>query len=139
MATSFHLSLPCINLVETKMFYVDNIGASLGRYTQNWLDINLFGNQVTFTNAGAFNLSVPNYKFEGNILPSFHFGIILDIDSFNEIYFRLSKKDLNLSAKTTFLKNKSGEHLSFFVTDPDDYKIEFKCFKANNEIFLNEK
>lgn len=135
MTTLFHLSLPCLNLVETKMFYVDNIGAVLGRYTQNWLDINLFGNQVTFTNAGAFNLSVPNYKFEGNILPSFHFGVILDIDAFNEMYSRLSKMDLNFSKKTTFLENKLGEHLSFFVTDPNDYKVEFKCFKNASNIF----
>ncbi|WP_282135325.1 VOC family protein [Seonamhaeicola maritimus] len=135
MATSFHLSLPCINLVETKMFYVDNIGASLGRYSQNWLDINLFGHQLTFTNAGAFNLSAPNYKFEGKVLGAFHFGVILDIESFNNIYEKLSAKDLKLSTKLTFLKEKQGEHLSFFVKDPNNYQLEFKSFKNNDEIF----
>jgi extradiol dioxygenase family protein len=43
MDNLFHLLLPCRNLVETKMFYLDIIGASLGRYSNNWADINLFG------------------------------------------------------------------------------------------------
>ncbi|MCA0931819.1 bleomycin resistance protein [Lutimonas saemankumensis] len=135
MATSFHLSLPSLKLIETKIFYVDSIGGSMGRYTQNWLDINLFGNQITFTNAGPFDLSVPNYKFEGNILPSFHFGVILDTDSFNQVYHRLETKDFNLTEKTTFLQDKPGEHLSFFVTDPNEYRVEFKCFKNSNDVF----
>ncbi len=135
MKAQFHLALPCLNLVETKMFYVDNIGASLGRYTQNWLDVDLFGNQITFTNVGAFYFSTPNYKFEGNILPSFHFGPLLDIDSFTKIYNRLSEKNLKVSVKTTFLKTKPGKHLSFFVTDPNDYKVEFKCFNNSSHVF----
>ena len=63
MSTSFHLSLPCVNVEETKAFYLDNIGAVSGRQSQNWIDINLFGHQITFTQAGKFDFNNPNYVF----------------------------------------------------------------------------
>lgn len=135
MEKLFHLSLPCENLVETKVFYVDTIGASLGRYTNNWLDINLFGHQVTFTKAGKFDFTNPSYKFEGNVLSSFHFGIILNKEAWENVYSKLKIQDLDITAKATFLKNKSGEHESFFVKDPNDYMIEFKCFSNPNDIY----
>jgi len=135
MNNLFHLSLPCQNLVETKMFYVDTIGANLGRYANNWVDINLFGNQVTFTQVGKFNFSNPNYSFEGKLLSSFHFGIILDIVTWGKMYSELSNKNLELTSQTTFLRNKTGEHVSFFIEDPNGYMLEFKSFKDLNEIF----
>ncbi|WP_412987656.1 VOC family protein [Pontimicrobium sp. IMCC45349] len=135
MKNLFHLSLPCKNLVDTKMFYVDTIGATLGRYANNWLDVDLFGHQLTFTQAGKFDFINPSYMFEGKILSSFHFGIILDIDSWEKNYTKLINQDLELTKQTTFLKNKVGEHISFFVTDPNGYIVEFKSFKNKEEIF----
>ena len=137
METPFHLSLPCINLVETKLFYIDQIGAELGRFSNNWIDINLFGHQVTFTQVGKFNFTNPNYTFEGNLLSSFHFGIILDKDSWDKMYSKLSEKNFELTMQATFLRNKPGEHVSFFVKDPNSYMLEFKNFKEGSDIFQN--
>ncbi|WP_298900890.1 bleomycin resistance protein [uncultured Psychroserpens sp.] len=135
MKNLFHLSLPCKNLVDTKMFYVNTVGANLGRYANNWLDINLFGHQLTFTQVGKFDFTNPSYSFEGKVLPSFHFGIILDIDSWGRIYSKLNNQNLELTTQAAFLKNKPGEHLSFFVKDPNGYILEFKNFKDDKEIF----
>ena len=54
MKAKFHLALPCKNIEETKIFYRDIIKASLGRNTEKWLDVNLYGHQLTFTQAGDF-------------------------------------------------------------------------------------
>lgn len=135
MKTSFHMSLPCLSVKDTKNFYVNTIGASLGRSAQNWVDVNLFDHQLTFIKAAKFNFNSPNYVFEGKILPSFHFGVIVDIDTWGKIYAKLGEQNLEVVAQTTFLKDKSGEHLSFFVKDPNDYMLEFKCFKDSNNIF----
>ena len=51
METAFHMSLPCLSVTETKNFYVKSIGASLGRTAKTWIDINLFGHQLTFIKA----------------------------------------------------------------------------------------
>ncbi len=135
MKTMFHLSLPCRDVEETKIFYLNNLQADLGRNTNNWVDINLFGNQITFTKSGDFNFEFNNYRLEENILPSFHFGVIVDVEKFGELYSILLKKEENLSIKNTFMKDKIGEHLSFFVKDPNGYMIEFKCFKKQDEVF----
>ena len=135
METSFHMSLPCLSVKETKSFYQNIIGASLGRSTQNWVDVNLFGHQITFIKAAKFNFNSPNYVLEGKILPSFHFGVIVDIKTWGNIYAKLSEKDLELVAQSTFLKDKAGEHLSFFIKDPNDYMLEFKSFKEPKDIF----
>ncbi|MBT8265038.1 MAG: bleomycin resistance protein [Bacteroidia bacterium] len=135
MTNLFHISLPCVDVLETKNFYTQEIGAEIGRSSENWVDVNLFGHQLTFTKAGKFNFNNPNYVFEGKILPSFHFGIIVDVKTWGEMYSRLNGKDLSLVTQATFLKDKSGEHLSFFVKDPNEYMLEFKSFKDPENIF----
>lgn len=135
METSFHMSLPCLSVKETKNFYVNSIGATLGRAAQTWVDINLFGHQLTFIKAKKFNFNNPNYVFEGTILPSFHFGVILDEKTWNNIHERLYKLNLEVVSQTTFLKDKPGDHTSFFVKDPNDYMLEFKNFKNYNDMF----
>ncbi|MBU3821099.1 bleomycin resistance protein [Flavobacteriaceae bacterium XHP0103] len=136
MVTSFHMSLPCLSVKETKSFYT-SIGASVGRSTQSWVDINLFGHQITFIKAGKFNFNSPNYVFEGKILPSFHFGVIIDEETWKTIYVKLKKENLELVEQTTFLKDSAGEHASFFVKDPNDYMLEFKNFKKVEDVFTS--
>lgn len=138
MKSSFHIALPCLNIEKTKDFYVFILGAKQGRSNNKWLDINLFGHQLTFTQAGDFNFNYKNYKLNNQVLPSFHFGVILDSETWGKTYSRLLTKDIDITTEVTFFENKVGEHLSFFVTDPDGYQIEFKSFKNLEEIFTKE-
>ena len=135
MAASFHLSLPCTSIKATKEFYVDSLGASMGRHAQNWVDVNLYNNQITFTKAGKFDFNYPSYTFEGAILPAFHFGVVLDEETWQKVLERLRSKKVELQAESTFLKDKTGEHNSFFVKDPNGYTVEFKCFAKSSAIF----
>ncbi|MEN3323075.1 bleomycin resistance protein [Mariniflexile soesokkakense] len=135
MGASFHMSLPCLSVKGTENFYVDNIGASLGRKTQSWVDIDLFGNQITFIKAEKFSFISPNYVFEGKILPSFHFGVIVDLKDWEQIYAKLNNQKLDLVTQSRFLEGKAGEHVSFFIKDPNDYMLEFKSFKNSESIF----
>ncbi|MBC3845303.1 bleomycin resistance protein [Winogradskyella echinorum] len=135
METSFHISLPCLNVEDTKNFYINYIGASVGRTSENWIDINLFGHQLTFIKAEKFNFNSPNYVFEGKLLPSFHLGVIVNESTWNGIYNNLKEHHLDVVNKTTFLQDKLGEHSSFFLKDPNDYMLEFKNFKTTNDIF----
>lgn len=135
MGTSFHMSLPCLSVTETKKFYINSIGASSGRTSKTWVDINLFGHQLTFIKADKFNFNNPNYVFEGHILPSFHFGVIVNQEMWNSIYQKLKTSNLEVVNQTTFLKDKSGEHSSFFIKDPNDYMLEFKTFQKSEDMF----
>ena len=64
MNTPFHMSLPCLSVKETKNFYINNIGATYGRNTQNWIDINLFGHQITFIKAKKLARPITLSEFE---------------------------------------------------------------------------
>ncbi len=138
MKAPFHLSLPCLNIEKTRDFYVYILGAKLGRSTDKWLDINLFGHQLTFTQTGDFKFNFKNYRLNDHILPSFHFGVIVNAETWGNIYSRLISKNLDVTTEVTFLENKIGEHVSFFITDPDEYQVEFKSFKNSEEVFIDE-
>lgn len=132
----FHISLPCINVKDTTDFYVNQIGASIGRSAEHWVDINLYGHQLTFIKAEKFSFNNPNYVLDGKMLPSFHFGVVVDVNTWGKVYSKLNEKNLEVVTQATFLKDKTGEHLSFFIKDPNDYMLEFKSFKNADEIFL---
>jgi uncharacterized protein len=130
---NFHISLPCLDLDETEKFYTQNLGAKLGRRASNWVDVNLYENQLTFNKSGKFHFDYPNYSFENEVLPSFHFGVILENEKWMELEEKL--KTIKIISKTDFLINKIGEHSSLFIRDPNGYVIEFKTFKNKNSIF----
>ncbi|AXG70166.1 hypothetical protein KORDIASMS9_02405 [Kordia sp. SMS9] len=135
MKAAFHLALPCEDIEKVEDFYVNKLGATKGRGTDTWVDINLHGNQLTFTSAGSFNFDFKNYRLSGQVLPSFHFGVIVDTETWGTLYTKLFSMDMEVTTEVTFLEDKAGEHISFFVTDPDGYKVEFKSFKNEDEIF----
>jgi extradiol dioxygenase family protein len=137
MATQFHLALPCINVNKTRAFYTDVLGATIGRSAIKWADVNLYNNQITFTECGPFKFECKSYSFNGDILPSFHFGIILNKYEWETVLERLQSKNHKIESQVKFLENKVGEHHSFFVKDPNDFTVEFKCFTNSKEIFAS--
>lgn len=137
MNAQFHLSLPCRDIESTREFYYNILGATLGRQTRKWIDINLFGNQLTFTEAGEFNFNYKNYKLGDKVLPSFHFGIIVSIEEWSNLYNKLFKSNYDVTTKVTYMHNKLGEHLSFFIKDPNGFMVEFKSFKNKEEVFAS--
>lgn len=140
MEAKFHLALPCADITETRAFYEETLGMPIGRNAKKWMDVNLFGNQITFTNAGDFNFVFKDYRLGEHILPSFHFGVIVDQDHWGRLYKRLfTDKNLDVTMEVSFMEEKVGEHLSFFIKDPNGYMIEFKSFKNKGEIFTTDR
>lgn len=132
----FHLSLPCKNMELTKQFYIDDLGFKHGRNSSQWLDVDIFNHQITFVLSEKFKIRTPNYMLEDNMLPLFHFGIILDENSWEEMYDKVNHWTLDFTPKKTFFKDKNGEHHSFFIKDPNDYTLEFKTFVDSDSVFL---
>ena len=132
----FHLSLPCLDMEATKKFYIDDLGFKHGRNSSQWLDLDIFNHQITFVLSEKFKMQSPNYILDDNILPLFHFGIILDEKSWEAMYDKVNYWTLDITPKKTFFKDKNGEHHSFFIKDPNNYTIEFKTFIDDNSIFL---
>jgi len=135
MAEKFHLALPCLSISKTRAFYHDLLGAQIGRSAVKWIDVNFYNHQITFTESGPFNFESRSYAFNGQILPSFHFGVILNDQEWARVLSLLQSKGIKIASEVNFLKDKTGEHHSFFVNDPNGYTVEFKCFTNPNEVF----
>lgn len=134
---NFHISLPCKDLVETEKFYTEFLNCDIGRRSRNWFDIDFFGNQITFIDSVGMHLKSRFYSFDGVILPSFHFGILLGVSEWCNLWEVVKGKPCVKIKPTVFLKNKVGEHESFLISDPSDYSIEFKTFKEEFQIFAS--
>ncbi len=111
------------------------LGAEIGRSDVKWADVNLFEHQLTFTECGPFKFDCRSYNFNGDILPSFHLGVILQKDNWDKMFEELNSKNVPITSNVKFLENKIGEHQSFFVKDPNEYMVEFKCFNNSSEVF----
>lgn len=136
MKGTFHISLPCKNLEDTISYYKDDLGLPIGRSTSSWVDVNLFSNQLTFVTVEEFKFEYPMYLLDKEELPSFHFGVVLSNDEWDNVYDRINRWFIDTIIKRTFFKAKNDEHNSFFVKDPNGYYLEFKTFKQHDEIFM---
>lgn len=109
----------------------------MGRYAEKWLDVDIFGDPLTFAQSGNFHCDFKNYRLENHILPSFHFGAIVPGNVWEGLYSRISGLELESPGEATFLEDGPGGHISFFVKDPNGFMVGPKRFRDAKEIFSN--
>ena len=134
----FHLAFAVNDLEATRAFYVNKLGASLGRESENeWIDFDLYGNQISaHFRSGFFALDTTG-AVDGDAVPVPHFGAIVTLEEFDLISKRL-QSDPNttwvIEPRTRF-KGEAGEQSTLFVRDPSGNALEFKAFKEDASIF----
>ena len=133
----FHLAFPVKNLIDTKVFYTEILGCSLGRTNAKWIDFNFYGHQITahLSPESFIKKDVANIV-DGKNVPVRHFGLILSWLDWHNI------KDNLLKKKVTFIidpyvrfKGQKGEQATLFIADPSFNGIELKSFKEKEMIF----
>src|SRR4051794_32156086 len=78
----FHLSIPVSDLASCRRFYVEVLGASIGRANETWLDVLLWGHQITLQHRPNEDLPVERQGKR-------HFGVILPWNVWREEIARL--------------------------------------------------
>ena len=136
----FHLAFPVHDLELSKDFYIKVLSCKLGRESNKWADFNLYGHQLV---AHLSPEDCNNHKLnivDGDQIPSFHFGLILEWDEWEKLYKNLKsiKMKFLINPKIRF-QNQSGEQGTFFIKDPSGNVIEFKSFKDFNCIFTKQE
>ena len=126
----FHLAFPIENIPDTKKFYVDGLGCTVGRETTNSIILNLYGHQLV---AHITDKPLPR---QTGIYPR-HFGIVfptladwqslLDRSTVGQLKFYQSAKHRFPGAIT--------EHRTFFLEDPFANLLEFKYYTHPEAIF----
>jgi extradiol dioxygenase family protein len=128
--TFFHLAFPVTDLESTKKFYVDGLGCTLGRETDNAVILGLAGHQIV-----AHLTAEPASKQKG-VYPR-HFGLIFDSEKdWQALADRARVKGLTFYQQPrTRYKGKPIEHRTFFLEDPSHNLLEFKFYVHESAIF----
>jgi uncharacterized protein len=132
----FHYAFKVKDIQTTRKFYIDILGCTEGRSTENWIDFNFFGNQLSaHISENIQNLDYCG-KVDGTNVPIPHFGCVLEMDEFKKIQEKLEAEKINFIVKPQKrYEGKTGEQITMFVLDFSGNPLEFKAFSNKDEIF----
>jgi hypothetical protein len=119
LAPAFHLSLSVSDLERTRRFYVDVLDARVGRVTEQWIDLWLFGAQVTIY-ARPTAVVPPPFR------DAQHFGATLDLQAWQTLANRLSATGATFRL-APIVDGVRGV-AKMMLADPDGYLIEIKAY-----------
>jgi uncharacterized protein len=126
----FHLAFPIANIPDTKKFYVDGMGCTVGRETPNSIILNLYGHQL------VAHVTKEDLQLQTGIYPR-HFGIVFPtLTDWQALFDRATSQQLKFyqSAKHRF-PGAITEHRTFFLADPFANLLEFKYYSHSEAIF----
>jgi uncharacterized protein len=119
----FHLAFPVDNLDASKQFYVGVLGAGVGRENAEWLDILLWGHQITL------------HLRPEEVLPKErqgkrHFGVVLPWSAWQRLAEHVrSKGAAFLREPEILLADTPEEQAKFYLEDPSYNIIEIKAYR----------
>ena len=133
----FHLAIPVHNLEAAKIFYGGILNCSEGRSSDTWIDYNFFGHQLVV----HLDLKKTKKSFnsvDAKDVPIPHFGVVLNLDDWENIRDKLEKEDIDFIIKPYIrFKGQVGEQATMFLLDPSGNALEFKAFKNIDQLFLH--
>ena len=131
----FHLSLHVTDLAASRTFYGEILGCQEGRSTDQWVDFDFFGNQLSL-HLGTPTSTTLTGKVESVAVPMPHFGAVLEVREWQRLADRLAQHphylimppaDRNAAA--------AGAQHTFFWQDPSGNAIEFKAMQDGAGLF----
>ena len=119
----FHLSIPVADLDAAKRFYTEVLGARVGRTTDEWLDVLLWGHQITLQQRPGDVLSP---EAQGKR----HFGVILPWAEWEALSARLVAGGAKMLAPPAVTKaGTPQEQGKIYLADPSHNVIEIKTYR----------
>ena len=119
----FHLSIPVADLEAAKRFYTDVLGARVGRTTEDWLDVLLWGHQITLQRRPGDMLSP---EAQGKR----HFGVVLPWAEWEALGARLVAAGAPLLAPPAIAATGTPqEQGKIYLADPSHNVIEIKAYR----------
>lgn len=136
MKAQFHLAFPVKSLGVTKMFYNEVLGCDIGRASDKWMDFDFFGHQISAHVSSSEIADKEKSLVDGKEVPLRHFGVILDLEQWNELAEKLKVAGVEFVLEPQVrYKGEVGEQHIMFLYDPSGNALEFKAFSNSEEIF----
>lgn len=115
----FHLSFVVADMQAAKRFYCEVLDCTLGRDTGAWVDVLLFGHQITIHQANA--------QQRAQALD--HFGVVLDKPQWQALARRLDVQGMAYVLPPRVLAEGGlDESGKFLLNDPAGNLLEFKYY-----------
>ena len=134
----FHLAFPVDDLEKTREFYTKILGCIEGRSSDRWIDFDMYGHQVVAHLVDDLDQVATN-AVDGDDVPSSHFGVILEMEQWNQLADNLVKLGIEFIIEPHIrFKGESGEQATMFFLDPCGNALEFKAFKSDDMIFATD-
>ncbi|KUO54019.1 MAG: glyoxalase [Sphingomonadales bacterium BRH_c3] len=132
----FHLAFPVDDLAAARAFYGGVMGCAEGRSSDEWIDFDFYGHQiVTHLAPGGAGDRASNHV-DGHGVPVPHFGIVLNMDDWQELADRLTAAGTQFVIEPTIrFKGQPGEQATMFFRDPAGNAIEMKAFENLANLF----
>ena len=126
MRPIFHLSIPVRDLDEAVGFYAQELGAEIGRRTEDFADALVFGAQVTLQNdPGSVTAPMPRTR---------HFGATIDWDAWQSVASRFAGSSFVMEAPTISYESEPIEQAKLMVADPSGNLIEIKAYRQPDKV-----
>tara|TARA_Y100000817_G_scaffold243055_1_gene195057 strand:- start:320 stop:733 length:414 start_codon:yes stop_codon:yes gene_type:complete len=134
----FHLAFPVDNLEKTREFYTKTLGCNEGRSSDRWIDFDMYGHQVVAHLVDELDQVATN-AVDGDDVPSSHFGVILEMEQWNQLADNLVKLGIEFIIEPHIrFKGEPGEQATMFFLDPCGNALEFKAFRSDDMIFTTD-
>lgn len=126
MRTIFHLSIPVRDLDEAVDFYGTQLGAEIGRRTDDFADALVFGAQVTLQNdPDSVTFPMPRTR---------HFGATLRWDEWESVASRFTGGPLIVEPPTISYEGEPIEQGKMMIVDPSGNLIEIKTYRQPDKV-----
>ncbi|MEL6691016.1 MAG: VOC family protein [Pseudomonadota bacterium] len=137
MLTPFHLAINVRDLDEARTFYCGMLGAEEGRSAPTWVDVSLFGHQLSL-HIGEPLVTARTGRVGEALVPMPHFGVVLRLEDWRATAERLTEAgaDFILKPQVRF-EGEPGEQWTMFFEDPSGNPIELKGFASEEAIFAH--
>jgi extradiol dioxygenase family protein len=117
------LSIPVVDFEEANRFYAGVLGVTVGRESGEWLDILLWGHQITLQNTTSEVLPLERQGKR-------HFGVVLPWDEWERAARRVrTAGSAFLSEPAVLLEGTDQEQAKFYLEDPSHNIIEIKAYR----------
>ena len=141
MPDPFHLAIPVHDIDAARAFYVDRLGCGVGRESDRWIDLDLYGHQVVVHLVEGYRGGPQGHSpVDGRQVPVPHFGVVLDPPDWQALADRLTAAGTDFVMEPTVrYRGRPGEQSTMFFLDPSGNALEFKSFQdRDRQLFAKQ-
>lgn len=139
MKNPFHVAVPVYDLKSAKEFYLNCFKCEIGRSSDEWIDLNLYGHQfVLHLRPSPKSTDQTSNKVDGKNVPIPHYGVVLDWQQWHDLAAHLQSLDIQFAIEPYIrFEGQVGEQATMFFYDPSGNALEFKAFKDPSQLFAH--